>query len=150
MQMALLSVGIGGPMSEKGRGSDEPKVVLIVEDEHDNREIMRAVVEDLLGHRALIAADGARALQLLGEHRPDVIPMDLMMPVLDGFAAIREMKSSDATSRIPVIAVTALGRPSDKQRALDAGADSYLTKPFDLDLLAGLIERHLAGRVDAE
>ncbi|MDQ6692992.1 MAG: response regulator [Chloroflexota bacterium] len=135
---------------EQGEGRAEgPKVVLIVEDEHDNREIMRAVVEDLLGYKALVAGDGARALQLVDDIRPDVILMDLMMPVLDGFAAIRELKSSYATSAIPIIAVTALGRPSDKAQALQHGANAYLTKPFDLDLLAEMIERYATGGAHA-
>lgn len=126
-------------------GVEGETLVLIVEDERDNREIMRAVVEDLLGYRALLAADGNEALSLAGEYRPSLILMDLMMPVLDGFETIRSLKSADRTASIPVIAVTALSRPTDRQRALSNGADGYLSKPFDLDLMAEMVERYVAG-----
>jgi CheY-like chemotaxis protein len=124
------------------------KLVLIAEDEHDNREIMRAVVEDLLGYEALLAADGDEALRLAAERQPDLILMDLMMPVLDGFQAIHSLKSDDLLSSTPVIAVTALSRPVDRQRAVESGADDYLSKPFDLDLMANMIEQYVAlGRI---
>jgi CheY-like chemotaxis protein len=120
-------------------------LVLIVEDEHDNREIMRAVVEDLLGYTALLAADGEEALRFAKDHSPRLVLMDLMMPVLDGFEAIRHLKSAHHTAAIPVIAISALSRPVDRQRALEYGADDYLSKPFDLDLLAGMVERYASG-----
>ena len=117
-------------------------LVLIVEDEHDNREIMRAVVEDILGYRALLAADGEEALRLATGHSPRLILMDLMMPVLDGFETIRKLKTHQDTAPIPVIAISALSRPVDRQRAVEYGADAYLSKPFDLDLLANMVERY--------
>jgi CheY-like chemotaxis protein len=117
-------------------------LVLIVEDEHDNREIMRAVVEDILGYRALLAADGVEALRLASDHRPRLVIMDLMMPVLDGFETIRKLKAGHDTAPIPVIAISALSRPVDRHRALENGADAYLSKPFDLDLLATMVERY--------
>ncbi len=126
-------------------GSEGERLVLIVEDEPDNREIMRAVVEDILGYRALLAADGEEALRLANEHAPRVILMDLMMPVLDGFEAIRKLKEAERTAAIPVVAVTALSRPVDRQRAEENGADDYVGKPFDLDLLAEIVERHASG-----
>ena len=126
-------------------GSDGERLVLIVEDEPDNREIMRAVVEDILGYRAMLAADGEEALRLADEHRPRLILMDLMMPVLDGFEAIRKLKSQERTAGIPVVAVTALSRSVDLQRAVENGADEYIGKPFDLDQLAAVVERHASG-----
>ena len=122
--------------------SEGETLVLIVEDEPDNREIMRAVVEDLLGYKALLAADGEEALRLASEHRPHLILMDLMMPVLDGFETIRKLKTGHGTASIPIVAVTALSRRVDRQRAVENGADDYLSKPFDLDLLAEIVERH--------
>lgn len=119
-------------------------LILIVEDERDNREIMRAVVEDLLGYRALMAADGDEAIRLANEHRPRLILMDLMMPVLDGFEAIRRLKTGDRTASVPVIAITALSRPTDRQRAYGNGADAYLSKPFDLDMLSEMVERYVS------
>lgn len=126
--------------------SEGETLVLIVEDEPDNREIMRAVVEDLLGYRALLAVDGEEALRLASDHRPHLILMDLMMPVLDGFETIHKLKTGHDTASIPVVAVTALSRPVDLQRAVENGAADYLSKPFDLDLLAEIVERHATGR----
>jgi CheY-like chemotaxis protein len=120
-------------------------LVLIVEDEHDNREIMRAVVEDILGYRALLASDGQEALRLAIDHSPRLVLMDLMMPVLDGFETIRQLKTGQDTASIPVVAISALSRPTDRQRALEYGADDYLSKPFDLDLLATIVERYATG-----
>lgn len=119
--------------------------ILIVEDEPDNREIMRAVVEDLLGYQAVQIEDASHMLDTIEKRRPALILMDLMMPVLDGFEAIRLLKGAPDTANIPVIAVTALSRPVDRQRALDAGADDYVSKPFDLDNLITKMERFLAG-----
>ena len=135
-------VSLGGLMVP---GSEGERLVLIVEDEPDNREIMRAVVEDILGYRAMLAADGEEALRLASEYRPRLILMDLMMPVLDGFEAIRKLKTLERTAGIPVVAVTALSRPVDLQRAVENGADEYIGKPFDLDHLAEVVERHASG-----
>lgn len=125
------------------------KLVLIVEDEPDNREIIRTVVEDLMGYEAALVSDGAAALTAVTERPPDLILMDLMMPVLNGFAAISAVKAGATTAGIPVIAISALGRPRDQQQALEAGADDYLSKPFDLDLLAEKIARQI-GRPPAD
>ena len=126
-------------MAEAARGT----LVLIVEDEPDNREIMRAVVEDLLGYRTVLASDGVSAVAAAREYLPDLVLMDLMMPTLDGFEATRRIKSSAETRHIPVVAVTALGRPTDRQRAMEEGADAYMSKPFDLDVLVGIIEKYV-------
>src|SRR5436309_744806 len=107
---------------EKG-AVHKDRLVLIVEDEPDNREIMKTVIEDMLGLRTLLASDGETALELAATLRPSLILMDLMMPVLDGFETIARLKGNEATAGIPVIAVTALGRASDRQRALEKGAD---------------------------
>lgn len=126
-------------MADAARGT----LVLIVEDEPDNREIMRAVVEDLLGYRTVLVSDGVSAVEAAREHLPDLVLMDLMMPTLDGFEATRRIKSSAETKHIPVVAVTALGRPTDRQRAVEEGADDYVSKPFDLDVLVGIIEQYV-------
>lgn len=118
-------------------------VVLIVEDEPDNREIMRTVIEELLGIPVVMASDGELAIKLASELQPIVILMDLMMPVLDGFEAISRLRREPSTRHIPIVAITALGRPTDRQRALDAGANDYLSKPFDLDFLAETVTRYV-------
>ena len=119
------------------------KFVLIVEDEPDNREIIRTVVEDIMGHEAALAADGESALAAIGERVPDLILMDLMMPVLNGFETIHALKSLPATAGIHVIAISALSRLRDQEQAFQAGADDYISKPFDLDLLSAKIAQQL-------
>ncbi|HUS15341.1 MAG TPA: response regulator [Chloroflexia bacterium] len=135
------------PAAQPVDGAPGPaRLVLIVEDEPDNREIIRSVVEDIMGHAAALAADGEDALAAIGETAPDLILMDLMMPILNGFEAIRALKNDPATASIPVIAVSALSRARDQQQALDVGADDYISKPFDLDLLANKITALLPPR----
>ena len=119
------------------------KLVLIVEDEPDNREIIRTVVEDIMGHEAALAADGESALAAIGARVPDLILMDLMMPVLNGFETIHALKSQPATADIPVIAISALSRVRDQEQAFQSGADDYISKPFDLDLLSAKIAQLL-------
>ena len=131
-------------MDSKWPYDDRHNLVLIVEDEPDNREIIQTVVEELLGLRSVPATDGKTALRLAATLKPSLIVMDLMMPVLDGFGAIRLLKSQPETATIPVIAISALSRSSDRQRALEAGAAAYLSKPFDLDSLAAAIEEHIS------
>jgi CheY-like chemotaxis protein len=96
-----------------------------------------------MGHQAALAADGESALTVIGERVPDLILMDLMMPVLNGFETIHALKSQPATAAIPVIAISALSRARDQEDALQAGADDYISKPFDLDLLAAKIAQQL-------
>jgi CheY-like chemotaxis protein len=115
--------------------------VLIAEDEPGNREILRAIIKDILGYNALLVEDGQLALEAIRTYKPSLILMDLMMPVLDGFEAISLAKADRETANIPIIAVTALGRPTDHKRALDCGADDYLSKPFDLEELIAMVER---------
>jgi CheY-like chemotaxis protein len=116
------------------------KTVLIAEDEPDNREILRAVVEDIMGYTAVLVEDGASALEVLHSDKPSVVLMDLMMPNIDGFEAISIAKSDPETSHIPIIAVTALSRPSDRQRAMQCGANDCISKPFDIESLMNMIE----------
>ncbi len=114
---------------------DRRLTVLIAEDEPDNREVMRSIVEDVGGHRALLAADGEEALRLAEAELPDVVLLDLVLPRLTGFEVTRRLKANARTAHIPVIAITALGRSQDRSEAYSAGAADYLEKPFDLDAL---------------
>lgn len=126
------------PVLEATRTSvamDRRLTVLIAEDEPDNREVIRSIVEDVGGHRALLAADGEEALRLAEEELPDVVLLDLVLPRLTGFEVTRRLKANSRTAHIPVIAITALGRWQDRREAYSAGAADYLEKPFDLDAL---------------
>ena len=110
---------------------DADSLVLIGEDEPDNRIILQTVVETLLGVRAEVAADGLAVLASVERERPRVILLDLMMPGLDGFEVTRHLKANPATANIPIVAVSAMARPDDRETALAAGCDEFVRKPED-------------------
>ena len=112
--------------------------VLVVEDE----EHIRTVVEYNLrrqGFDVYTAENGLGGLDLARKVRPDVILLDWMMPEMDGLEVLAELKRDSATSRIPVLMLTAKGMAGDMERALRLGADDYITKPFDPASLGGII-----------
>jgi signal transduction histidine kinase/CheY-like chemotaxis protein len=119
--------------------------VLVVEDDPRNQDLMRAVVEDLLGGVARVCPDGASALEAAVKHVPAVVLLDLMLPGLSGWEVARRLRQHRDTRGIPIIAVSALARPQERESALHAGCDAYLAKPFTPDELA----RVIAGTVAA-
>jgi len=122
---------------------DADSLVLIGEDEPDNRIILQTVVETLLGVRAEVAGDGLAVLASVERERPRVILLDLMMPGLDGFQVTRHLKANPATASIPIVAVSAMARPDDRETALAAGCDEFVRKPFELDDLEAVIRTYL-------
>jgi two-component system cell cycle response regulator DivK len=118
-------------------------LVLIGEDEPDNQLILQTVVETLLGVRAEVAGDGLAVLASVERERPKVILLDLMMPGLDGFEVTRHLKANPATASIPIVAVSAMARPNDRETALAAGCDDFVRKPFEIDDLEAVIRSHL-------
>ena len=121
----------------------EDGVILIAEDEPDNQVILQTVVESLVGARSCVVGDGLAVLASVERERPRVILLDLMMPVLDGFQVAQRLKSDPATASIPIVAVSALARPDDREAALAAGCDEFVRKPFDLDELERVIRTYL-------
>jgi CheY-like chemotaxis protein len=115
--------------------------VLIVEDIELNRELLAQLLEDR--HRLVFAQDGVAALERAAETRPDLILMDLSLPRMDGWEAIRRLKADPALAAIPVIAISAHAMRGDEERARATGCDDFLTKPIDETLLFDAIERHL-------
>ena len=109
------------------------KKVLVVEDTEFNRELMVQILED--DYEVITANDGAAGIAAAEELRPDVILMDMSLPVIDGWEATRRIKANDDLKAIPVIAVTAHAMQGDEEKARAAGCDDYLTKPIDEDLL---------------
>lgn len=105
--------------------------VLVVDDEASNRRFIRQVLERE-GHQVLEAADGAGALEMAREATPDVVLLDVMMPGLDGFAACAAIKRRPETRLTPVVLVTALTKREHRLQGIEAGADDFLTKPFDV------------------
>lgn len=105
------------------------KRILMVEDTEDNRHIVR----DLLGasgYELLEAADGAEGVAMASRHKPDLILMDIQLPVLDGYEATRRIKSDPALQHIPIIAVTSFALSGDEVKTREAGCDGYVAKPF--------------------
>jgi signal transduction histidine kinase/ActR/RegA family two-component response regulator len=113
--------------------------VLVVEDERQNQELMRAVVEDLLGGRARVCADGEQCLRLAQERKPALVLLDLMLPGMSGWEVARRLRQDPTTSGVPIIAVSALSRPQERESALHAGCDAYVSKPFTPDEIARLM-----------
>jgi CheY-like chemotaxis protein len=114
--------------------------ILLVEDNEMNRDMLfRRLARQ--GHEVVVAIDGAQGLAMAEKERPDVVLMDMSLPVLDGWEATRRLKSNVATRGIPVIALTAHALTEDRERALAAGCDDYDTKPIDLPRLTEKIAR---------
>jgi two-component system cell cycle response regulator DivK len=105
------------------------KRILMVEDTEDNRQIVRDLMESV-GYVLLEAHDGAAGIQMAGEHQPDLILMDIQLPVLDGYEATRRIKSDPALKHIPIIAVTSYALSGDEAKTRAAGCDDYIAKPF--------------------
>lgn len=118
-------------------------LVLIGEDEPDNQVILQTVVESLVGVRAAVAGDGLAVLASVSRERPKMILLDLMMPGLDGFQVTRQLKGDPSTASIPIVAVSAMARPDDREAALAAGCDEFVRKPFELDDLGAVIRTYL-------
>ena len=118
------------------------KTVLIVED--DPRQMR--LIGDLLkvsGYSTIEATDGEKGVELAKAKKPDLILMDIMMPKMDGYTACREIKLDKATRVIPVVMVTSLDYPLNKELGKDVGADGYITKPFGHQELLDVIHRFL-------
>ncbi len=112
------------------------KRILIVEDQEDNRAILRDLLQSV-GYELVEAVNGEEALAIAVEHKPDLILMDIQLPVVDGYEATRRIKAEPALRGIPVIAVTSYALSGDEEKARAAGCDDYVTKPFSpRDLLA--------------
>jgi two-component system cell cycle response regulator DivK len=116
--------------------------VLLVEDNEMNRDMLsRRLIRR--GFQVVFATDGQQGIDLARSERPDVILMDMSLPIMDGWEASRRLKADDATRSVPVIALTAHAMSGDREKAIEAGCDDYDTKPVELDRLIGKIERLL-------
>lgn len=120
--------------------------VLLVEDDADLRVTTRLVLERQ-GFEVLVAEDGLDALEVVSAHRPDLAVVDVMMPRMDGITLTKRLRADPATATLPVLLLTARDLPHDQVSGLDAGADDYVTKPFDGDVLAARLRALLRRRV---
>ena len=119
--------------------------ILVVEDNEMNRDMLSRRLERK-GFEVVVAVDGQAGVEMAASSTPDIILMDLSLPVIDGWEATRQIKADPATQSIPVIALTAHAMAGDEQKALEAGCDDYDTKPIDLSRLLDKIENLLASR----
>ncbi|NIS79607.1 MAG: response regulator [Anaerolineales bacterium] len=120
------------------------KRILIVEDVELTLDLVVQLLED--NYEVLTAKDGAAGIALAEQELPDLILMDLALPVIDGWEATRRIKANEQLKHIPIIAFTAHAMRGDAERALASGCDDYLTKPLEEDLLFEKLERFLGDR----
>ena len=118
-------------------------LILLVEDNELNRDMLSRRLRRS-GHEVVIAVNGQEAIEMAQSARPEVVLMDLSLPVVDGWEATRRLRADPATAALRIIAFTSHAMTGDRERALAAGCDDYDTKPLDLPRLLGKIEAQLA------
>ena len=118
------------------------QTILVVEDNFDNMTLVRLLLERE-GFRVIQASDGQDGLEVARREAPDLIALDLDMPIMDGWAFIREAKADPAIQNIPIVVVTAHLMPGERSRVIEAGCAGYVSKPFKIADLVGEIRRCL-------
>jgi DNA-binding response OmpR family regulator len=114
--------------------------ILVVDDNPDIRLLVSTILEDE-GHDVTVAIDGRDALRILGEESPDVIVLDVMMPEMDGYGVLRQLRATGRASKARVLMLTAKNNEADWLRGYQSGANQYLTKPFDPEELIEAVEK---------
>lgn len=116
--------------------------ILVVDDEPELLQLLRYVLE-ASGFSVVLAPDGRQALEQVQKERPDLVLCDVVMPELNGFETVRALRQNPETRLLPVLMLSARGQAHDVQRALDAGADGYVTKPFSYRELVAEVKRRV-------
>jgi CheY-like chemotaxis protein len=116
--------------------------ILLIEDNQDNMTLIADVLKSL-NYAVIQATNGEQGVEIATSERPDLILMDLSLPQMDGWTATRHIKSNPELTRIPIIALTAHAMIGDRERALQAGCDDYLTKPINLRELATKLAQYM-------
>jgi two-component system, cell cycle response regulator DivK len=119
------------------------KRVLVVEDQPDNRQIIRDMLAPT-DYEIIEVEDGEQALAVVAKERPDLILMDIQLPVMDGYEATRRIKADPALRSIPIIAVTSYALSGEEMKARAAGCDEYVAKPFSPRQLLAKIKQYLS------
>ena len=117
--------------------------ILVIEDQEDNRQILRDLLTSA-DFEVIEAADGEAGFAAAANHRPDLILMDIQLPILDGYEATRRLKADAVLSTIPVIAVTSYGLAGDAEKARAAGCDAYISKPYSPRQLLAKVREYLS------
>jgi two-component system cell cycle response regulator DivK len=123
--------------------------ILIAEDNAVNRELLRELLE-VRGYTVVEACDGDEALRMIEQTQPDLLLLDIGMPVLDGFAVVRKIRQNPRFASLPVVAVTAYAMQGDREKILNSQFDGYLSKPVNSRSLAEELDRLLSKRADQE
>ena len=116
---------------------------MVVDDTESIRRLIRLILE-LEGYEIVEAVDGQDCLDMVGEARPDLVTIDVVMPRMDGFATAASLRAEPRTASIPIVMVTTQAQPADRRRAEDIGVDAYVTKPFEPALLVETVRDVLA------
>ncbi|HEY9609026.1 MAG TPA: response regulator [Allocoleopsis sp.] len=132
-----FSLGIGESATPR-----QP-LVLVVDDNEDNLSLLAFLVEQM-DCTLLTAPNGQTALDLVANHQPSLVLLDMMLPDLDGLEVLGRIRQNPVTAKIPVIAVTAMARQQDRDRILSAGCNEYVTKPYNVDEIEALMRRYLS------
>jgi two-component system cell cycle response regulator DivK len=119
--------------------------ILLIEDNPTIRDMLTRRLQKR-GYDVAVAGDGAAAVEAAGVEHPDIILMDMHLPVLDGWEATRQIKLAEGTRDVPIIALTADAMAGDREKALEAGCDDYETKPIDLPRLLDKVQKLLQAR----
>ena len=118
------------------------KKVLIIEDNEKNLYLLRFLIEKL-GHRVIDARDGKSGVNIAINEKPDVILMDIQLPVMDGYEATRQIRSKEGFKNIPIIAITSYAMVGDREKSLAAGCTDYIEKPIQPEIFIQKIQNYL-------
>lgn len=127
----------------EGKSNNRPATILVVEDSKDTRNVLRFSLTRS-GYKVLTAVNGREAVSVALGERPDLILMDLNMPLMDGLAATQQIRAHEELSGVPILAVTAFDTYGMKEAAEEAGCDGYIKKPIDLNRLDTILRRILS------
>ena len=134
--------GHAAPPPARSRAASVKPLVLVVEDHEDTRFLLTRMLE-MRGCRVCVAADGEDGVRAAERDRPDLILMDASLPRLDGLAATRRIRELSALHDVPIVFLSGHAQASFRALALETGGNDYLTKPFELAQLDGVLQRHL-------
>ena len=140
-------MGTDGGTDPAALGTDTAGTVLYVEDSRTNAKLVERVLRRRPAVTVLHAPDGTRGLEWALRDRPDLVLLDLGLPDLPGSEVLRRLREDPRTATIPVVVVSADATPDRVGVLLDAGADDYLSKPFDIDSLLGVVDAHIGDRI---